>query len=257
MSMANSHYRWTIQEEKRLVNYVKQNKPLIDIANNLGRSEIAIKKRITLLKSENLLPRTLQPNGYSNVAIEWITGISERFRINIQHAKNIGNSLNSFALPSSKGESPNSHSSSSFALPFSNGDSPNYHSLNSFALPFKKGEHVIIMSNNDIKLHGRKKIYLDGFAKVQERKIAFEFDGCFWHGCPKCFNQTDIHPINKKSMGELHKNTIARGKLIKKYGYVLISITECEYKKLCNYKELEKYHRSLSKHLLSGNKIDN
>ena len=239
MSMANSHYRWTIQEEKRLVNYVKQNKPLIDIANNLGRSEIAIKKRITLLKSENLLPRTLQPNGYSNVAIEWITGISKRFRINIQHAKNIGNSLNSFALPSSKGESPNSHSSSSFALPSS------------------KGEHVIIMSNNDIKLHGRKKIYLDGFAKVQEKKIAFEFDGCFWHGCPKCFNQTDIHPINKKSMGELHKNTIARGKLIKKYGYVLISITECEYKKLCNYKELEKYHRSLSKHLLSGNKIDN
>ena len=221
MSMANSHYRWTIQEEKRLVNYVKQNKPLIDIANNLGRSEIAIKKRITLLKSENLLPRTLQPNGYSNVAIEWITGISKRFRINIQHAKNIGNSSSSFALPSSK------------------------------------GEHVIIMSNNDIKLHGRKKIYLDGFAKVQEKKIAFEFDGCFWHGCPKCFNQTDIHPINKKSMGELHKNTIARGKLIKKYGYVLISITECEYKKLCNYKELEKYHRSLSKHLLSGNKIDN
>ena len=34
------------------------------------------------------------------------------------------------------------------------------------------------------------KRFLDGFGN----DYVFQFHGCYYHGCPKCTNATDIHP---------------------------------------------------------------
>ena len=31
---------------------------------------------------------------------------------------------------------------------------------------------------------------IDGFYKSGSESIVMEFNGCFWHGCPKCFSST-------------------------------------------------------------------
>ena len=32
-----------------------------------------------------------------------------------------------------------------------------------------------------------------------KNNTVYEFHGCFWHGCPKCFpNRNDINPKSKK-----------------------------------------------------------
>jgi len=60
------------------------------------------------------------------------------------------------------------------------------------------GENCIITNT--------KRYYLDGFC--EERNIAFEFHGCYWHGCPTCFPDRDaINSVNGKTMRKLYQNT--------------------------------------------------
>jgi hypothetical protein len=64
-----------------------------------------------------------------------------------------------------------------------------------------------------------------------QTNTVYEFYGDYWHGNPKRFNLLDIDKNNKKSFGELYKETIAREELIKNNGYNLISIWENEWDK--------------------------
>ncbi len=44
---------------------------------------------------------------------------------------------------------------------------------------------------------------LDGYC--EEDQTAYEFHGCFYHGCPKCFTSQTIHPLKLESMGNITK----------------------------------------------------
>ncbi len=44
---------------------------------------------------------------------------------------------------------------------------------------------------------------VDGYSK--ETETVFEFQGCFIHGCPKCFNSNNLNPLKKQTMGYLYK----------------------------------------------------
>ncbi|KAJ8018846.1 hypothetical protein HOLleu_42943 [Holothuria leucospilota] len=55
---------------------------------------------------------------------------------------------------------------------------------------------------------GERKIgpyFVDGFAK--EGNIIFAFQGCYWHGCPDCYDEDTVHPTYNITMGELYKRT--------------------------------------------------
>lgn len=71
--------------------------------------------------------------------------------------------------------------------------------------------------------------YADGYCAATN--TIYEFHGCFWHGCPKHFARESINAISKRKFGELYDSTIYRESIIRKLGYNLVVIWECEYKK--------------------------
>ena len=109
--------------------------------------------------------------------------------------------------------------------------------------------------------HGRNhgevkkgKFKLDGFSR--DWLVAYEFDGCYFHGCDICYKNkvegtepetidadTGIEPVNvpenpKKSREQILKErreyTEAKKEYLKKKKIDLISITECQYKAMVN-----------------------
>ena len=61
------------------------------------------------------------------------------------------------------------------------------------------GEHVI--------LRGDKTFYVDGYD--ERTRTVYEFNGCFWHGCPKCFPDCDKtrHKMCDQTMRDVYEAT--------------------------------------------------
>ncbi|XP_018110215.1 uncharacterized protein LOC108712518 [Xenopus laevis] len=74
--------------------------------------------------------------------------------------------------------------------------------------------------------------FLDGFAEIDKTRTAFEFHGCFYHGCPQCYNSTDQNPVTKTTYGQLHLKTQCRKKYLQSRGYQVREIWEHEWKEL-------------------------
>jgi len=96
-----------------------------------------------------------------------------------------------------------------------------------------KNENIFIQHANnggEITININKKLLkFDGFCK--ETNTVYEFFGDFWHGNPNKYNKDEINLVNKKTFGELYKETIQRLEIIKKEGYNTITIWESDYKK--------------------------
>ena len=76
---------------------------------------------------------------------------------------------------------------------------------------------------------GQSQIYVDGFDF--ETQTVYEFNGCFYHGCPTCFPKRDAkHPKHDNtSMRQIYEKTLQRNRAIENEGYNLITIWECEW----------------------------
>jgi len=83
------------------------------------------------------------------------------------------------------------------------------------------GEKIIKINN--------KKYKCDGYCN--DTNTIYEFYGDLWHGNPDKFNRDCINPLNKKTFGELYDETMLREKILKDYGYNLITIWESEFNK--------------------------
>ena len=71
---------------------------------------------------------------------------------------------------------------------------------------------------------------LDGYC--EETNTAYEFQGCFWHGCPECFKDRDtVNPISQKPMEELYMNTKKKVKFLKDQGFRVVEKWGCELEK--------------------------
>ena len=84
------------------------------------------------------------------------------------------------------------------------------------------GEYEI----NDMKV--------DGYC--EETNTVYEFQGCFWHGCTKCYTGDKINPKNKLDMATLQKYTLEKNRKIYDAGYNLVEIYECELDKDIHFK---------------------
>ena len=71
---------------------------------------------------------------------------------------------------------------------------------------------------------GRFKV--DGFD--ENTNTIYEFDGDWWHGNPDYFDANDIHPIARRSYGDLYASTLSRRDTLKAKGYNLVHIWESE-----------------------------
>lgn len=76
------------------------------------------------------------------------------------------------------------------------------------------GEYIILSDDNT------QKYKVDGYCK--ETNTVYEFHGCFWHGCQKCFNLNEINNVSKCSFSDLYKKTLEKEQFIREQGYNLI-----------------------------------
>lgn len=105
--------------------------------------------------------------------------------------------------------------------------------------PNLKLQHkVLLVDPAHQSLLNRRSLYLDGFDP--DTNTAFEYLGCWYHGCPNkdtCrpihppFDDTKIHAQNKKTMLELRNEWLARKSVLEALGYKVVSIWECDWKK--------------------------
>ncbi|MDD4930681.1 MAG: hypothetical protein PHG66_00810 [Candidatus Colwellbacteria bacterium] len=72
------------------------------------------------------------------------------------------------------------------------------------------------------------KYKVDGYHK--ETNTVYEFHGCYWHGCPMCFDPEKMNDISNKTFGKLHDKTLHREELIRSKGYNLVVMWECDWK---------------------------
>ena len=86
------------------------------------------------------------------------------------------------------------------------------------------------MNGREAKIKGVGKV--DGFCK--ENNTVYEFQGCFWHGCEKCFNRSTINTNNQIDMETLRKRTKEKNKKIMDAEFNLVETWEC------NFAEIEK-----------------
>lgn len=91
----------------------------------------------------------------------------------------------------------------------------------------KRGIHI-----EHARSGGERKIgpyFVDGFAK--EGNIIFAYQGCYWHGCPHCYDEDTVHPTQKITMGELYKRTEKTKKFYQYVcpDYTLVEIWEHEW----------------------------
>ena len=85
------------------------------------------------------------------------------------------------------------------------------------------GEHVI--------LYGAQTFYVDGYD--QNTNTVYEFHGCFWHGCPKCYPDRDKqrHKMCDLSMRDVYQATIAKEDAMFAQGYSVVVMWQCEWER--------------------------
>ena len=98
---------------------------------------------------------------------------------------------------------------------------------------FNVGEHCLTSRN----------LSVDGFC--QESNEAFEFFGCFWHGCIVCQPQDEINPVNGKSFQELCRKTKEKIKLQEECGFHVRFIWEYQWKQLSLEKDVISFTQTL------------
>ena len=55
----------------------------------------------------------------------------------------------------------------------------------------------------------------------------YEFDGCVYHGCPLCFEQTNDHPLySDRKMEDVNQETIRREERLRTLGFTVKTIWE-------------------------------
>ncbi|KAK7580799.1 hypothetical protein V9T40_001428 [Parthenolecanium corni] len=79
------------------------------------------------------------------------------------------------------------------------------------------------LNGGEVELCGAR---VDGFD--HDNKIVYQYHGCLWHGCPKCYDGEFINPMNKTSCDDLLQKTKDRTKRLERAGYTVIEEWECK-----------------------------
>ena len=58
---------------------------------------------------------------------------------------------------------------------------------------------------------------------------AYQFHGCYFHGCPKCYDENEMNSVNGKTMAELLANTKTHTAYLRRFVDV-VEMWECEWK---------------------------
>ena len=76
----------------------------------------------------------------------------------------------------------------------------------------------------------------------QETHTAYEVHGCFWHGCPRCYARDTLNSVSGKTMQELHCSTVEKIEYLRRQGYNVVEIWECDVNRELKQNEDMKYY---------------
>ena len=63
---------------------------------------------------------------------------------------------------------------------------------------------------------------------ASKSETIFQYDGCWWHGCCRCFANRNTKIAHSKTREELYTVTEARKKALREAGYRMIEKWECD-----------------------------
>ena len=81
---------------------------------------------------------------------------------------------------------------------------------------------------------------LDGYH--QEIHTAYKVHGCFWHGCPRCYAHDTVNSVSGKTMQELHCSTVEKTEYLRRQGYNVVEVWECDVNQELKQNEDMKYY---------------
>ena len=105
-------------------------------------------------------------------------------------------------------------------------------------------EHALNGSEKKLTI-GNKTYKVDGFC--EETITVYEFYGCFWHGCPKCYRPNIINTKSQKDMGALNDLTVEKRDTIKNAGYNHVSTYKCQ---LTKNKDFQKFAKNFTQDIV-------
>ena len=78
---------------------------------------------------------------------------------------------------------------------------------------------------------------VDGFDA--ETNTIYEFQGCFWHGCPKCYpNRSEAHlRLEQRCSADVYLCTQEKLQFLRDKGYHVIEMWECDWRKMKEQRE--------------------
>ncbi|XP_070546210.1 uncharacterized protein [Ptychodera flava] len=110
-----------------------------------------------------------------------------------------------------------------------------------------------ITFKNDVNIQhvhngGEKKIdryWVDGYD--DESNTVYEMHGCYYHGCPRCYEDHDIVNTKvEKTMADLYQSTQDKMRFLRCHGFRVIEKWECDFKKeIHENQELQEFVKSL------------
>ena len=87
--------------------------------------------------------------------------------------------------------------------------------------------HALNGGEEVLKING-KSYKVDSFHN--KSNTVYEFYGCFWHRCLRCFKPDAVNIKNQKDMKTLNQRMLKKRKVIERAGYNHVSIYECQLK---------------------------
>lgn len=86
---------------------------------------------------------------------------------------------------------------------------------------------------------------MDGYNP--SKRTIYEFHGCVWHGCSKCYLPDTLNPVNETSLGDLLEGTVRKIEYFRKLGYTVQVLWECEFhQQLATNPEMKDFVRNLN-----------
>ena len=73
-----------------------------------------------------------------------------------------------------------------------------------------------------------------------ETRTAYHFHGCFFHGCPKCYDQNETNSMNGKTMATLLEKTRCNTAYLRRHVKV-VEMWECEWKEVRNESDVKTF----------------
>ncbi|XP_055370498.1 uncharacterized protein LOC114869276 isoform X2 [Betta splendens] len=90
---------------------------------------------------------------------------------------------------------------------------------------FRDGVFIQHSLNGGERSFGR--LWVDGYCESGGVKVAYEFLGCFYHGCLECFTGSRVHALTGKTFERMHVETQERlTELRSEYGLRVITMKE-------------------------------